>query len=221
MAVPRLGPLVRREVRLGGALLIVGSLQFLVAMLVVQLDWPGHSYSDVANYVSDLGGPQSPLPGVFNHSIQLLGVLGVVGTLLIRSAFPPKTGTRVGLFFLLVAEVFAFLVGTFPEGTGSIGSTSIHTLVSSVTFVASALALLALGFAMLRDTRWDGYRAYTFFSGVVTWVGIALFAANVGGSGVQGALERVIIAPILLWAILAGLHLARMRTFAPSHAVST
>ena len=220
MAVPRLGPLVRRGVRYGGALLVIASLQFLAAMAIVQLDWPGHGYSDVSNYISDLGGPQSPLPGVFNHSIQLLGVLGAAGTVLMRSAFPPKRAAKAGLFLLVVAEVAAFLVGTFPEGSVA-GTTDLHGLWSSITFLASALALLALGMAMLRDTRWDGYRAYTFLSGVVTVVAIVLFVENVGGAGVQGALERVVVAPILLWAILAGLHLVRMRTFAPSHAVMT
>lgn len=221
MAVPRYGPLVRREVRVGGGFLILGTLQFVLAMIVVELDWPNHAYSLSANYISDLGGPQSPLPWVFNDSIRLLGVLGFLGVILIRSAFPPKTTTRVGLFFLLVATIFAFLVGSYPEGSGAIGGTTIHSLVSSVTFLASALALLALGLAMFRDTRWDGFRAYTFLSGVVTLIAIGLFVDNVGGAAVQGALERLVVAPILLWAVVAGRHLVRMRTYAPTRAVAT
>src|SRR5579871_5372323 len=184
----RLGPLVRPEVRRGGALLVVGSLQFIVAMVVVQLAYP--HYSDLSNYISDLGAhtstASSPLAWLFNGSICVLGILGIVGTYLMRTAFPNRTTSRIGLGLLMVAEVFAFLVGVFPEQTPG----NVHTDVSSVTFVASGLALLVLGFAMFRDTRWDGYRGYTFFSGVVT--------------------------PILLWAIVAGLHLAQMPTFAPA-----
>lgn len=210
----RLGPLVRPEVRQGGALLALGSVQFIAAMIVAQLAYP--HYSDFSNYISDLGAhtstASSPLAWLFNGSICLLGILGVVGTYLIRTAFPNRTTARVGLAFLMVAEVFAFLVGVFPEQTPH----NIHTDVSSVTFVAAGLALLVLGFAMFRDTRWDGYRGYTFFSGVVTFVAIVLFQANVGGAGYQGFLERIIVAPILLWAILAGVHLAQMPTFAPA-----
>jgi hypothetical membrane protein len=210
----RLGPLVRPEVRYGGALLILGTAQFIVAMVIVQLNYPG--YSDFSNYISDLGATtataSSPLAWLFNGSICLLGILGVIGTYLIRSAFPNRTTARAGLGCLVIAEVSAFLVGVFPEQTPH----NIHTIVSSVTFVFAGLALLILGFAMFRDTRWDGYRGYTFFSGIVTFVAIALFQANVGGAGYQGLLERVIVAPILLWAILAGLHLVQMPTFAPA-----
>jgi hypothetical membrane protein len=210
----RLGPLVRPEVRRGGALLIAGSLQFIVAMVAVQLAYPG--YSDLSNYISDLGAHtatvNSPLAWVFNGSICLLGILGVAGTYLIRSAFPRKTTARAGLGCLIIAEVSAFLVGVFPEQSAH----DLHGIVSSVTFLFAGLALLILGFAMFRDTRWDGYRGYTFFSGIVTFVAIVLFQENVGGAGVQGLLERIIVAPILLWGILAGWHLAQMPTFAPA-----
>jgi hypothetical membrane protein len=210
----RLGPLVRPEVRRGGALLVIGSLQFIVAMVIAQLAYP--HYSDLSNYISDLGAhtatASSPLAWLFNGSICLLGVLGIVGTYLIRTAFPNRTTARAGLGCLMVAEVTAFLVGVFPEQTPH----NVHAIVSSVTFVFAGLALLILGFAMFRDTRWDGYRGYTFLSGVVTFAAIALFQANVGGAGYQGLLERIVVAPILLWAILAGLHLGQMPTFAPA-----
>jgi hypothetical membrane protein len=210
----RLGPLVRPEVRRGGALLAIGSIQFIAAMIIAQLAYP--HYSDLSNYISDLGAhtatASSPLAWLFNGSICLLGILGVAGTILIRSAFPNRSTARVGLGLLVIAEAAAFLVGVFPEQTPH----NLHSDVSSVTFVATGLALLVLGFAMFRDTRWDGYRAYTFFSGVITFVAIAMFSTNVGGAGYQGLWERVIVAPILLWAILAGYHLVQMPTFAPA-----
>ena len=210
----RLGPLVPSTARIGGALLAVGSAQFVVAMILTQLRYPG--YSDLANYVSDLGGPDSPSAWLFNGSLILLGLIGVLGTILARKGFPPKTFARLGILFLFVAEVSAILVGWFHETNRGDLQDRIHTIVSASTFLASAFALLCLGIGMFRDTRWDGYRAYSFLSGLVTLVAIALFETDPLGPGYLGLWERLIIAPILLWAILAGSHLARLPAFAPA-----
>ena len=210
----RLGPLVPSTARLGGGFLAIGSLEFVVLSIVTQLHYPG--YSDFSNYISDLGGPSSPWAWLFNDSIRLLGVLGVIGTVLIRTAFPAKRLARAGIFFLLLASVAAFLVGSFPESTGGTSEDALHSTFSSLTFIASGLALVLLGAGTLRDTRWDGYRGYTFFSGIATFVGIVLFEVDPGGAGLVGLWERVIVAPILLWAIVAGIHLIRLPAFAPS-----
>jgi len=208
------GPLVPRTARLGGALLALASFQFVVAMAVVQAKFPG--YSDFANYVSDLGGPASPWSWLFNDSLRVLAIVGFLGTVLARTAFPAKKLARAGIFFLLLAEVAAFLVGTFPETNLGDTQDSIHSWASSAVFLASGLALSALGIGTFRDTRWDGYRTYTFVSGLVTFVAIGLFATDPGGAGLVGLWERLIIAPPLLWAILAGVHLVRLPAFAPS-----
>jgi hypothetical membrane protein len=205
------GPMVHRSARLGGIFLVLGSFQFVVAMIVVQWKYPG--YSDFGNYVSDLGNTAtSPWYWLFNDSLRLLAVLGLIGTVLMRSGFPRKTFARGGLLFLVIAELAAFGVGSFPENVNG----AVHGDASSITFIASGISLMLLGIGTFRDTRWDGYRGYTFLSGVVTFVGIVLFAVDPGGSGLVGLWERIIIAPILLWAILAGSHLVRLPAFAPS-----
>jgi hypothetical membrane protein len=206
------GPLVRRSARLGGALLMVGSVQFVAAMIAVQLKYPG--YSDTGNYVSDLGSSMSPWATVFNVSIRVLGLLGIVGTLLIRSAFGSKTTTHVGIGALLVAELGAIAVGLFPENS-TWPFSGVHSVVSLVTFVGSGVALVFLALAMSRDTRWQGLRFYTFLSGVVTLTALVLFASGTYLGIGPGGMERVLIAPILLWAIVVGVHLGRLRVYAP------
>jgi hypothetical membrane protein len=202
--------MVPRTARFGGLLFLLGSLQFVAAMVVVQALYPG--YTDFGNYVSDLGSSHSPWAWLFNGSIRLLGVLGFLGTLLIRTAIPSRTSGRVGLGFLLIASVGAFLVGTFPEGSTELGG-NIHSVVSAVTFIGSGVGLLALGPAMLRDTRWEGFRGYTFLSGIVTLVALALFLASVYPGIGPGGMERLIIAPILLWAMVAGVHLLKLQPY--------
>jgi hypothetical membrane protein len=208
-----LGPLVRRSARVGGAVLTFASLQFVAAMAVVQLYYPG--YSDTGNYVSDLGSSTSPWATVFNLSIRILGILAIAGAFLIRTAFASKTTTHIGLGMLIVAGLGAVAVGLFPENS-TWPFSGIHSLVSLVTFLGSGIALVFLALAMSRDTRWQGLRFYTFLSGVVTLGALGLFASNHFYGLGPGGMERLIIAPILLWGIVAGIHLARMPTYVPS-----
>jgi hypothetical protein len=68
---------------------------------------------------------------------------------------------------------------------------------------------------MFRDTRWDGYRAYSLFSGVLGLVAVILFETGKDvGLGV-GGMERLIVAPLLLWLIVASIHLLRIPQYAP------
>lgn len=212
------GPLVRRSARLGGALILVGSLQFVAAMVAVQLKYPG--YSDTANYVSDLGSSTSPWASVFNVSIRVLGILGIVGTLLLRSAFASKTTAHLGLGALIVAFLGAIGVGLFPENS-TWPFSGVHSVVSLVAFLGSAVALVLLALAMSRDTRWQGMRLYSFLSGLVTFIALALFVEGQYLGIGPGGMERLVIAPILLWAVVLGVHLARLRVYSPTTAVSS
>ncbi|MCI4322294.1 MAG: DUF998 domain-containing protein, partial [Thermoplasmata archaeon] len=128
------GPLVRRSARLGGAVLVLGTLQFVAAMIVVQLKFPG--YSVTGNSISDLGSSMSPWATVFNVSIRVLGILGIVGTFLIRSAFSSKTTTHIGIGSLWLAELGAIAVGVFPENS-TWPFSGVHSVVSLITFVGS------------------------------------------------------------------------------------
>ena len=69
MATPTAGRTNRTE-RLGATLVGIGTIQFIVAMGVVQAGYPG--YSLLTNYISDLGNTAtSPWHVVFNASIIL------------------------------------------------------------------------------------------------------------------------------------------------------
>jgi hypothetical membrane protein len=223
----RYGPLVHRSVHHGAILWIVGVLQFLVAMVVVQLAWSNPSYSLTQNYISDLGAVHcgtfashnvcSPLHEVFNGSIILLGLLLILGVLLLPTAFPNRSSRRVGLGLLVVAGIGAIGVGLSPEDY----NLTVHSISALLSFVGGGLALIVLGFAMFRDTRWDGYRAFSILSGLVALVALGLFlggAYHWGGIwsdwGV-GGIERLVVAPVLLWALVAGIHLVRIPSYAP------
>ena len=222
----RYGPRVHRSVRHGAVLLLVGTVQFIVAMAVTQIGY-GSSYSLTGNYISDLGAVNcgtfggtasfaghyacSPWHDVFNVSIVVMGLLVILGAILIRTAFPVRRSRLVGLWALALAGVGSVGVGLSPEDV-NIG---VHSGSALLAFIGGGVALFVLGFAMFRDTRWEGFRAYTILSGLVTLIALILFVSKADlGLGV-GGMERLVVAPVLLWSIVAGIHLARIPTFAP------
>ncbi len=229
----RYGPLVHRSVRHGAILWIVGVLIFIVGMIVTQLGYTGTGdgwahYSLTGNYISDLGAAHcsvthfavyppggiyvcSPWHDVFNVSIVLMGILLILGVVLIRTAFPARGTRTLGLAMLAIAGFGAIGVGLSPEDV----NLTVHTLSAAVAFIIGNLALIVLAFAMFRDTRWDGYRAYTLLSGLVGLIAFILFYVKIWGALGVGGMERLIVAPLLLWALLVGIHLARIPTFAP------
>jgi hypothetical membrane protein len=217
----RYGPLVHRSVRHGAILYIVGVVQFLIANVVTQLLWGPPTYSLLNNYISDLGAVNcgewggrdicSPGHVIFNVSIVLLGIFLIIGTLLLRTAFPARSPRTIGLAILILSGFGAIGVGLSPEDV----NLTIHSLSAALAFVGGGLALIVLGVAMFRDTRWDGYRAYSMLSGLVALIAFILFFThNYGPLGV-GGMERLIVAPILLWALVVGIHLVRIPTYAP------
>jgi hypothetical membrane protein len=208
--MPGLGPLIPIRARQAGAVLLFASLQFIVAMIVVQLKYPG--YSDFGNYISDLGGAHSPWALVFDGSVIVLGLLTFLGAFLLLSAFNHRLSRTLGIGFLFIAGIGAIGVGVFPETSAALGGNA-HELFSDIAFIGAGLALIILPGAMLRDTRWEGYRAFTFLLGVITIVAIILFSSKVWGALGPGGMERLIVGPILLWAIVVGIHLLTLPTY--------
>lgn len=222
----RYGPLVHRSVHHGALLWLIGVVEFVVGMIVTQLGWTT-SYSLSQNYISDLGavhcGPISgryvcsPWYEVFNLSIILLGLLLIFGAFLLRTAFRARGSRTVGLGLLVVGGLGSIGVGLFPEDV----NLTVHTFSALIAFSAANLALIVLGLAMFRDTRWQGYRAFTVLCGLVGLVALFLFAGKAyqwGGFWADwgaGGIERTIVAPTMLWALLASIHLLRIRSFAP------
>lgn len=220
MSTERYGPLVHRSVRHGAIVWLVATIQFLVGMVVTQIGY-GSSYSLTRNYISDLGANTcgtydgrmvcSPWHLVFNVSIVVFGLLLLLGIVLVQTGFPPRGTRTVGLGLLAISAVGAIGVGLSPE-TYNI---TIHTISAFLAFAGGGLALIVLGIAMFRDTRWDGFRAYTMLSGLVDLIALALFATKTYGPLGVGGMERLIVAPVLLWAIVVSIHLMRIPTYAP------
>jgi hypothetical membrane protein len=204
---------VGRSVRWGGLLIAVGAIQFAVANAWVQSRYGG--YSMLTNYISDLGNTStSPLPMVFNVSIILLGVFAFLGILLAWGGFPRGGSRVVGLFLLLIASISAILVGLYPENVNG----TVHDTASLLVFLPAGLALAIVSNGMKQGTMWFGYRAFTLILGLVMLVSLAYYAPTQINNTTwdPGLIERLIVYPILLWAVVVGIHLARLPRFSPS-----
>ena len=222
-APTRLGPLVRRSVHHGALLWFVGVFQFLLVMIAVQLAW-NVPYSLSSNAISDLGntgcGPWpdatsavvcSPWHLAFDLSAVVFGACVILGVVLAKSAFPPRRSSLVGLGLFAVSGLGTVGVGAFPENV----NLAAHTSIAALALGGGAVALLVLAVAMMRDTRWDGYRAYTLVSGAVATVAFVLLATHHYLGVGFGTIERLTAAPQFLWLLLASIHLLYIPTFAP------
>ncbi|MGA8303483.1 MAG: DUF998 domain-containing protein [Thermoplasmata archaeon] len=196
-----------RSTAVGAGLIALAVVQFTVAMIVVQLRYPG--YSDLANYISDLGNTAtSPWYGVFNVSIILLGVLAFAGILLAWNGFPSGVARAVGLSLLLVASVGAILVGYFPENVNP----TVHRLASLTVFGPGGVALILVASGLRPGTTWHWLRWISVVLGLVTLVSLAYYVPTqaVNSTWDPGLVERFIVAPILIWGVLAAVNLNRL-----------
>jgi hypothetical membrane protein len=184
---------------IAGALLFVGGLQFVVAMIVAEAVYPNYSVS--GNYISDLGVWSKSSAAIFNPSIVLLGLAILVGAYFIQHEF--RLGAITGLFVL--AGLGPIGVGLFPENTFLVsGVPFIHSIAALISFVFGGIAAIAC----YRITR-GPFRYFSVILGVTTLLALVLFAATGPGYlgiGV-GGMERMIVYPNLIWTIGMGANL--------------
>ena len=187
-----------------GVAIFVGAVQFGVLLIVAEAYYPGYSVS--ANYVSDLGATctsgnsscliNQPTSMIFNSSIILLGLLVLVGAYFLQRAFHWKPATGL----VAVAGVGALGVGLFPETTGVW-----HGIFSLVVFLFAGLSAIVTA----RFQR----KPMFYFSVILGFVTLFFLIGYVGyidlGLGV-GGMERMVVYPVLLWAIGFGGHLMAM-----------
>jgi hypothetical membrane protein len=213
MAETTTSPSVR--VRAGSALIALGIVQFCGAMAVVQAGYPG--YSDLANYISDLGNTiTSPWHVVFNVSIIVLGILAFAGILMAWEGFPAGASRTAGLVLLLVASVGAIGVGVFPENVNG----TVHGLSSLAVFLPGGLAMVVLGTGMRKDLSWSWLAVPSVVLGLIDLVALAYYVPTQGSNTTwdPGLVERFIVFPLLIWGLLAAYQLFRGTGEAPASA---
>jgi len=176
--------------RLAGYFALIGTLQFLISMVIAESLYPG--YSVHSNYISDLGvGSTAP---IFNSSIVIFGVLVLIaGALLLRALRMPFTVA------MILAGMGAIGVGMFPEGSPH----GLHTIFSLITFLFGGITAI---FSYRIQPR--ALAITSVVLGAVALIALAMYVGEYYASLGWGGMERMIAYPILFWALVFGGYLA-------------
>ena len=71
---------------------------------------------------------------------------------------------------------------------------------------------MIVGTGMVPTTHWSSYRGASYLLGAITLVSLAYYAPTQATNSTfdPGLIERLIVAPILVWAFAVAVHLARL-----------
>ncbi|MEM3684322.1 MAG: DUF998 domain-containing protein [Conexivisphaerales archaeon] len=180
--------------KLAGLLLFIGVLQFLFSLMLAEFLYPGYSVSQ--NYISDLGATcrticqvYQPSSTIFNSSLVLTGIFVVAAGYFYWLSGGARSRLLTALLY--VAGVSAAGVGLFPETTGIL-----HSIFSIIVFFSMAFAAIA-SFRVIKQPL----STLSLLLGLMTLVFIFLYVGKVYlGLGAGGA-ERLIVYPVLFWAL--------------------
>jgi hypothetical membrane protein len=186
-----------------GLALFIGAVQFGIGLILAEIYYPyPPGYNVSTNYVSDLGATcttggsctiYQPTSDIFNGSIILLGLLIIVSAYFIQKSFAWKPATGL----IALAGIGALGVGLFPETTGIW-----HSIFSLIVFLFAGLSAII--------TFWLQKPPLSYISiilGAVTLAALFLYVGNIYLGLGAGGMERMVVYPVLLWALGFGGHL--------------
>ena len=184
-----------------GILLVIGCLQYLLAVNLAETLFPG--YSIYGNTLSDLGGTipaVEPSAIIFNLSIILLGILFLTAVYLIVKS----GGCRFFSSGLAISAICIICVGLFPEYT-----LNTHLTFSWATFIFISLTVLSsyrlgLNVPMIIISIITGLIALITFLIVVIGGSNNIITPYLGGGGT----ERIIVYPVVLYILALGGYLS-------------
>ncbi|VVB75106.1 Uncharacterised protein [uncultured archaeon] len=175
--------------KLIGFLCIFASVQFLLVMLYLESIIPG--FDRAKNVISDLGVGSTAL--AFNSSIILTGAIVIIlAFLFLKSSKKLLPFTALVVFGIAIA-----CVGVFPTNIRAP-----HVTAAIITFVIGPLICIG--------SYWYSKKPQSYLF-VLLWL-ISIIASIsyqfsvLGGTGF-GLLERIIVYPLLIWAIVFGIQM--------------
>jgi hypothetical membrane protein len=195
----RVSDLVTDNRLLSGSLFFIGAAQFVLALIIAEALYPGYSIAN--NAISDLGAHcrneagayvchiYQPSATIFDLSVIVLGAALILAALTGRRLF----GT-VPTILIIISGCGAIGVGMFPETTDGL-----HFACADIAFIFAALSAIA-SYSFER-------KPLSYFSvvlGITTFSAIALLITNNFLGLGYGGMERLIVYPILIWALGLG-----------------
>lgn len=183
-----------------GVAVFIGGVQFTIGFVLAEIYYPAYNVS--TNYISDLGATcptlqtcivEQPTSTIFNSSIVLYGLLGLLGAYFLQKAFRWKPATAM----VVLGSVGAIGVGLFPETTGVW-----HSLFSLIVFLFTGLSALVTARLQRKPMLY-----LSTILGLVSLVALLLYIGGVYLGLGPGGMERVVAWPVILWTVGFGAHL--------------
>lgn len=181
-----------------GFVFMCGAIIFLFGIMVAEFTFENYSVSQ--NMISDLGANQDLSATIFNSSIIIFGISALYAANIFRRLF------KEHIFSLLIflAGIGAIVVGIFNVKTILI----IHYSGALMSFILGAVAIVYSTKIIYKPPL-----SYLWIIlGTLSLLNIALLFVswplnnNCFGLGL-GSVERLIVYPIIIWAIATGSYL--------------
>ncbi|MGY4718767.1 DUF998 domain-containing protein [Naumannella huperziae] len=213
--------------RRGGRLRIVGltaltiTIQYFVIEAIVAGAWIDPAYSYVNNYISDLGAPRcatfadravcSPLHALMNASFLFQAVLVAVAV----ATLGPRLRSPGRWLVIILGSITAIgmaMVGIFPgsvvEDLGS--DPLLHGTGAMLAILGGNLTVLCVGIVARRGPLLAAGSFVAAAVGLFAVLAQTVFGTDLGLG--RGGVERLMVNPWLVWAIVVGvLGLVRRR----------
>ncbi len=186
-----------------GVALVIGGVQFTILWIIAEALYPDYSVAN--NYISDLGTTCNaggcyvpPAWWMFNSSEVVFGVLVVLSAYFFHRAYRYKPASVM----IAIAGLALIGVGTFNESWAPW-----HSIFSLITFLFAGLSAIVT-FRFQRHPL--SYISVAL--GSISLIALILYVSASGSFGNAigigpGGLERLIVYPVLAWAIAFGGHL--------------
>ena len=181
-----------------GLILFVGSVQWLMMMIILESFQP--DYNSSLHYVSSLGVGTTAI--IYNASIFLFGLSVVLSSSILYKTLDGK----IFPLTLLITGLFVMGVGLFPENVRPI-----HGYVTAFAFLLAVFAPI-LSFKALKPPL----SYISIIIGLITLALLIVFLPYLGlpaESTIQilgfakGTLERMIIYPLMFWMLSLSISL--------------
>ena len=175
----------------------IGVLQFLAAMTYAEWIYP--NYNNSINLISDLGIGETAL--IFNASAAIAGLALIAIAYLTHKAYGKKSFSLLILLF----GIGMIGVGAFPINFDENIGFPLHDIFSSASFVFGSLSAVA-SYNIINEKQ-KPLACLFILLGIAALVSLGIFSSDINIGIGAGAMERMIVYPIIIWAVLFGSYL--------------
>ena len=198
---------------LSGAL---GALVYMAHIVMGGILWDG--YSHVRQTISELTGneaPDSEMLRIFTIAYGVLAAIFSAAVYILFRKYQVDGIARFGAILLLMMHIVSLIgYGLFPLEQGGKVLTFgnfMHLAITAVVVIATAGALLAIGYGLWLSKNFHGIGLFTLVCAIiVVLAGVATPIVLNNGLPYAGLVERVTIFTLQLWAFVLSLYLYKL-----------